>query len=477
MKDRIINMRNKFRNSPLYARFRKWLPNDLLNYFYHFPVALAAAIWYRYPAKDLIVVGVTGTSGKTTTTHLIFNILKEAGFSVSMISTVKAVIGTEVYDTGLHVTNPEPFLLQKLINQARISGSKYLVLEMTSHGLTQFRNFGINLMIGIITNVTHEHLDYHRTMKNYVLAKAKILHNVKYSILNKDDKNFRILKNLSFGRLVTFSLKKRADFNLKTFPFTTKLPGIYNKYNCLSAIAAAKMLGINDDVIRAGLQKFPGIPGRMEEVKTGKNFRVFIDFAHKPDAIKNVLETARKKTKKRVIIVFGSAGLRDRTKRPVMGEIAGRLADISVLTAEDPRTEKVNSIINQIARGAKKAEAVEVTTRNYRVKLKKGRLYNYSSNEVRSSRSTTSNNNFHYFIRIPDRRKAIRLTIRKLAQKGDLLLFCGKGHEKSMCYGTTEFPWNEKEEITKALDKINNRHSGKRSASRIQKKMILDKPE
>lgn len=462
MKATILDIWHKIRASNRFARLRRLIPDEAINYLYHFPIAIAAAIWYGYPARDLTVIGVTGTSGKTTTTHLIFNILKQAGLPVSMISTIRAVIGAREYDTGFHVTNPEPFLLQKLISEARVAGSKYMILEMTSHGLSQFRNFGTNLMIGVITNVSHEHLDYHKTMKNYVLAKAKILQNVKYSVLNKDDKNFRVLKNLSSGRLLTFGMKKRADFSLKNFPFTTKLPGVYNKYNCLAAVAVAKMLGISDDIIRVGLRKFPGIPGRMEEVKAGQKFRVFIDFAHKPDAIKNVLETARKKTKKRVIIIFGSAGLRDKTKRPIMGEISGKLADVSVLTAEDPRTENVNTIINQIAKGVLKTDAIEFTTRS-----SKQIVCDSKFREAKPHNRKQKTNNQHYFIRIPDRREAIRFAIRKLAQEGDLLLFCGKGHEKSMCYGKTEFPWNEKEEIEKALDKIEKRHSGKRSASRI----------
>ncbi len=422
----------KFCSADNIIKLRKLIPQEVVNYFYHLPVAALAALWYHYPARDLVVIGITGTDGKTTTTHLVYNILKTAGLPVSMISTVKAVVGSREYDTGLHVTNPEPFLLQKLIIQAKAAGSKFLVLEMTSHGLSQFRNFGINLTMGLITNISHEHLDYHKTMRNYVLAKSRILQNVKYSILNKDDKNFRVLKNLGSGRLVTFAIKRRADFTLKSFPFKTKLPGVYNKYNSLAAVAVSKMLGVSDEAVREGLRQFPGVSGRMEEVKLGQQFKIFIDFAHKPNALKNVLETARNQTRKRVIVVFGSAGLRDKTKRPIMGEHAGKLADISVLTAEDPRTENVNAIINQLAKGAVKAGAKEMS-------------------KYTGKQTAENSKQKHYFIKIPDRREAIRLTIQRLAKKGDVLLFCGKGHEKSMCFGKIEYPWNEKEEITKAL--------------------------
>ncbi len=416
-------------------RIRKYLPEEVVNYCYHLPKAVLAVLWYRYPARDLTVIAVTGTDGKTTTTNIIFHILNQAGFNTAMVSTVKAVIGGREYDTGLHVTNPDAWQLQKLLRRARDTGAQYLVLEVTSHGLMQYRNLGTNISTAIITNISHEHLDYHKTMHHYVLAKAKILNGVKYSILNRDDRNFRTLVNKSNGRVYTFSLKKDADLNLKKFPFKTKLYGQYNKSNCLAAIAAVKTLGIEDEIIRKGIASFPGVSGRMEEVKNKRGVRLFIDFAHKPNALKNVLETARNISKKgRVIVIFGSAGLRDVTKRPVMGEIAGKLADVSVVTGEDPRTESVNKIINQIARGVSRAGAWEFTPRNFRFVIK-------------------NNKNSHFFIKIPERDKAINFAINKLSRKNDVLLFCGKGHEKSMCFGITEYPWNEKEEILKAVAK------------------------
>lgn len=419
-----------------FKRIRKYLPDEVVNYCYHLPKAVLAVLWYRYPARDLTVIAVTGTDGKTTTTNIIFHILNKAGLNTAMVSTVKAVIGDKEYDTGLHITNPDAWQLQGLIRKARDFGAQYLVLEVTSHGLMQYRNFGTNISIAVITNISHEHLDYHKTMHNYVQAKAKILHGVKYSILNRDDRNFRTLLNKSNGRVYTFSLKKEADFNLKKFPLRTKLYGQYNKANCLAAIAAVKTLGIDDEVIKKAIFSFPGVSGRMEEVKNKLGVRLFIDFAHKPNALKNVLETAGNISQKkgRVIIIFGSAGLRDVTKRPVMGEIAGKLADIAVLTGEDPRTENVNKIINQIARGASRAGACEFTPRNFRSVMK-------------------NNKNSHFLVKIPDRARAINFAVNKLSRKKDVLLFCGKGHEKSMCFGTTEYPWNEKQEILKAVAK------------------------
>lgn len=443
------------------TKIRTLLPDDFVNNFYHLPKAVLSVLLSRYPARHLTVIAVTGTSGKTLTVNLIYHVLKTANYPVSMISTVKAVIGEKEYDTGLHVTNPDTFELQKLITKAVTSRSKYLILETTSHGLTQYRNLGANINIGVITNIAHEHLDYHKTMRNYILAKAKIFNGVKYSVLNRDDRNFRVLKNLSQGRLVTFSLTKTADFTPKTFPFRSHLFGDYNKSNCLAAISVAKILGIEDATIRRGIISFPGVSGRMEEIKKYyPNFRVFIDFAHKPNALESVLIAAKKLAKGRIIVMFGSAGLRDSTKRPIMGEIAGRLADITILTAEDPRTESLNKIINQIAKGLNKAGVVEIESRNHKSIFDKESLSLYSSTRllagrsfISSSQPSASNNSKHYFLKIPDRKKAIHFAILKLARKGDVLLFCGKGHEKSMSYGTTEYPWNEKEQIIKALDK------------------------
>ncbi|MBI3980367.1 UDP-N-acetylmuramoyl-L-alanyl-D-glutamate--2,6-diaminopimelate ligase [Candidatus Microgenomates bacterium] len=416
----------------LKTQIKKYLPLEAINYLYHFPVALMGVLFHFYPARNLTVIGVTGTSGKTTVVSIIYHLLKKAGLAVSMVSTIQAIIGDKEYDTGFHVTNPDPWQLQKYFQQAVKAGSKYFVLEITSHGLAQFRNIGAHIDLGIVTNVTHEHLDYHKTFKNYLLTKAKIFSGVKYSIINRDDKNFRLLKNLSSGRVVSFGIKNDADYTPAKYPFVTNLTGEFNKYNCLAAICAAKILGLSDELIKKSLVNIPALPGRMEEVKLGQNFRIFIDFAHKPDALEKVLQTSLKKPHKRIIVMFGVAGLRDKAKRPIMGEIATRLADISVFTAEDPRTENLGSLINQIVQGARRTNSKEISERELVSINKKLPIQ-------------------HLFLRVPDRKKAINLLINKIAQKGDIILFCGKGHEKSMCFGTTEFPWDEKKEIVDSL--------------------------
>lgn len=392
--------------------------------FYHLLTAVLFAILYRFPARKLTVIGVTGTDGKTTTTNLIYHILKEGGKKVSMISSVNAVIGEKKYDTGFHVTTPDPKDVQNFLSQSVKAGSRYFILESTSHGLSQNRLWGCLFKIGVVTNVTHDHLDYHRTYKNYLKTKGKLFDRVKTGILNRDDESYHYLNSklqATNSKVITYSLKQKADFTPQNFPFKTNLPGEYNQYNCLAAAAVASSLGILNEQIKKAMVSFKGVKGRMDEVKLGQNFRIIIDFAHAPNALKNAFQTlsSQKNKGSRLIAVFGSAGLRDRTKRPIMGEMAGKYADLIVLTAEDPRTEDVNQIIDQIAQGALKEGAKEGKT----------------------------------LFRIPDREKAIAFAIQKLAKKGDIVVTCGKGHESSMCYGRIETPWNEYQAIKKALRK------------------------
>jgi len=379
----------------------------------------------------MTVIGITGTDGKTTTAHLIYEILRKAHVKVSLISTIEAKINNVSYDTGFHVTTPSPWVLQKLMRKALDGGSKYFVLEVTSHSLDQNRVFGTSIDLGVITNISHEHLDYHRTLINYRDVKVKILRGVKYSILPADDPNFDFLKERGKGKIVTFAINKAANYTPKNTRLKLNLFGKYNLYNSLAAYAATKTIGIRSDVIKNSIAQFKGISGRMEEVVTDRNFRVFIDFAHKPNALEQVLIAGRELAKSKLIVIFGCAGLRDRLKRPIMGEIAARLADYTILTAEDPRTEDVRDIIDQIASGCSKSGLREA--------------------DKKDKKLITLKNNTKYFWRIPDRQEAINFAVRYLAKKGDLIIICGKGHEKSMCYGKTEYPWNEKLALEKAL--------------------------
>ncbi len=398
----------------------------------HLVFAIAVAVFYGFPGRKMKVIGVTGTDGKTTTTHLIYTILRHAKEKTSMVSTIEAVINSEHIDTGFHVTSPSTFNLQKMMRKAVREGCKYFVLEVTSHGLDQYRVFGASIDVALINNISHEHIDYHKSFENYRNAKAKILRGAEISILNADDKNFDYLKNRASGKVYSYGIDNDADFSLDDFKLKPKIPGKFNLYNCLAAATVAKLLGISIKDISSTISSFEGIPGRMEEVKTNnKTFKTYIDFAHKPNALEQVLKAARLKTAQKLIVVFGCAGLRDKIKRPMMGEIALRLADYVVLTGEDPRTEDVRDIIDEIAAGCLQAGGIVLNKKDKNTeKLKTDK---------------------RYFWKIPDRQEAINFAIRNLATKGDMVLICGKGHEKSMAYGNIEYPWDEKKAILKAI--------------------------
>jgi UDP-N-acetylmuramoyl-L-alanyl-D-glutamate--2,6-diaminopimelate ligase len=385
-------------------------------------MAVLATFFYQSPAKSLKVIGVTGTDGKTTTATLIHHLLVGAGKKAALITTVSAKIGAEEIPTGFHVTSPNPWKLQSLFKKIVEKGYKLVVLEATSHGLAQHRLFGCHFFMGVITNVTREHLDYHRTYENYLAAKAKLFKGVKVAVLNRDDKSYKYLKTRiqkdRKTKIVTFGIKNKADFTPKSFKFKTKLLGEYNRYNCLAAITVASSLGLSEAKIKQGISSFREIGGRLEAIDEGQDFQVYIDFAHTPNALKQMLKTLKESLgkDKKLIVVFGCAGLRDREKRPLMGEIASKLADRAILTAEDPRTEDVSEIIDQIAVGCQKSGGVEGRT----------------------------------FFKTPDRAEAIRFAIKK-AKQGDIVVICGKGHEKSMCFGRTEYPWSDQREARRTL--------------------------
>lgn len=387
------------------------LSQEFINNFYHLPKAVLANTVYGFPARGMKVIGVTGTDGKTTTVNMIYQILKAAGKKVSMISTINAVIAGKVYDTGFHVTSPDPYMVQKLIKQAKNGGDEYLVLEVTSHALDQYRFWGIEFNVGVITNITHEHLDYHKTFQNYLNSKLKLIKNAEFAIINQN------LESKLTRKAITFGLVK-GDFNQKDVELKLKIPGDYNKENALAALAAAFVLKIDKRVVRNALENFQKISGRMEEIENQRGIKIFIDFAHTPNALEQALKTLREQTQGRLIAVFGSAGKRDVEKRGLMGQTAGKLADILVITAEDPRGE-LEIINKQILAGAKKAGK-------------------YLDKNI--------------FV-IEDRKKAIKFAIDEIAKRGDVVGIFGKGHEASMNLdGKKEIPWSDKTMVEKVLD-------------------------
>ena len=364
-------------------------------------LGLLASAWYGHPSKKLKIIGVTGTDGKTTTVTFIYWILKKAGKKVGLISTVSAKIGKKEFETGLHVTNPEPLKLQEFLAKMVEEKCEYVVLEVTSHGLDQERVAGADFDTGVLTNITHEHLDYHKSWQAYRRAKAKLFEEVSLAVLNKDDKSFNYISRFvpKKGKIISYTLKKATDLNLKDIVLSE-----YNLANALAAVAVTREMGVSEKDIKTALSSFKLPTGRLEKINEGQDFDVYIDFAHTPNALEKVLSHLRKKTKRKLIAVLGSAGERDKEKRFLMGEIAAWLADVSIFTAEDPRTENIHKILDQMAQGTKKAGGT--------------------------------------FVRIPLRGEAITYGL-SIAKKGDTVVIAGKGHEKSMSYDGVEHPWSD----------------------------------
>ena len=434
-------------------------------------VTWIAAAFYDWPGRKLTVIGVTGTDGKTTTTNLIYQILLAAQIKAGMISTVNAVIGNEVLDTGFHVTTPDAHDVQRYIAKMVEAGLTHVVLETTSHGWAQYRVDACEFDIGVVTNITHEHMDEHGSYENYRAAKARLFSsleitsekrqgNPRLGVINRDDaKSFDFLNEFIKVRKLNYGLNEDADvravdvsyspsgihFTAKSRDFnvavSSKLVGAYNVSNCLAALTATIYgLKIKPEIAAQGIASLEGISGRMERIDMGQNFTAIVDFAHTPNALKVTLEAAREMLKSatesfdkensdnsaravtkfpRVIAVFGSAGLRDKAKRRMMAEISSELADLTVLTAEDPRTESLDGILEEMAAGARSKGGREGET----------------------------------FWRVPDRGEAIRFAV-YLAREGDIVISCGKGHEQSMCFGAREHLWDDRTAMRAALAEL-----------------------
>ena len=416
-----------------------------------------AAAYHDHPARKLIVIGVTGTDGKTTTSTLIHRILQTySGDKAGLISTIAAEIGAQSVDTGFHVTTPSAPQIQAFLAEMVAAGMKYAVLEMTSHGLAQGRLNGVDLDAAVLTNITHEHLDYHKTFEAYRAAKGRMFamlrasskkpNQPKISVINADDANAEFFAEFTKPhpmipvtereriKAVTYGIESAADVRGsdiihlpgytqfvvrregKTDVFHLALVGRFNVYNALAAISVTRALGVSMETIQRGLLSVTAIPGRLERIDEGQPYIALVDFAHTPNALKNALTAARTLTGRRLICVFGCAGLRDREKRRMMPEIAVRLADFSIFTAEDPRTESLAEILATMADAAIKAGGRERAT----------------------------------FARVPDRGAAILQACQR-AGEGDVVIVCGKGHEQSMAFGTVEYAWDDRAALRAAI--------------------------
>ena len=409
-------------------------------------LAWLAAATQNFPARKLRMIGVTGTDGKTSTSSMIHHILTQAGVKAGMISTVNALVGDKEIDTGFHVTTPDSPDIQAYLAEMVRAGMTHCILESTSHGLAQGRAIASEFDIAVVTNVTHEHFDYHGNYQRYLEAKGllfeslwvtsqKSIGNPRLAILNKDDKSYGYMKRVATPNQISYSRINQADIwadnivnrtselyfdcHIDEHVYQVKSPmvGIYNVSNALAALATCILgLGVDPKSAVAALATQNTVPGRMETINLGQNFTAIVDFAHTPYALEAALETARSLTDGKVIAVFGSAGLRDREKRRMMPIASIKGADITILTAEDPRTESLDDILQDMAEAAVCVGGVEGKS----------------------------------FYRVPDRGDAIRKAI-ELAEPGDLVMSCGKGHEQSMCFITTEYNWDDRTAMRAAL--------------------------
>ncbi len=389
--------------------------------------------FFGFPSKRLRLVGITGTNGKTTVTYLVKSILEAAGKKVGIIGTNKCFIGERELDfSSCMPTTPSALELAQIFKEMADSDCEYVVMEVSSHALALKRVFGLRFEVGVFTNLTRDHLDFHKTMEEYLAAKAKLFDISKKGVVNSD--SAAGLKIISMCRCPVISvgihdadiLASAISLGEDFVEFTVSesgekhnlhlnIPGKFSVYNALCAAGAARALGISYESITAGLASAGNVKGRVELVPTDTPYRVFIDYAHSPDGLSNILHTARGFTRGRVIVLFGCGGDRDRTKRAVMGEIAGNLADFSIITSDNPRTENPIDIIEEIKCGIDRT-------------------------------------NGEYII-IVNRREAIEYAL-KTAGERDTVLLCGKGQETYQIIGDKKLHFDEREVIREILDKI-----------------------
>ena len=374
---------------------------------YHYAQSVFATTRYGRPARKMHVIGVTGTNGKTTTCFMIWNMLKEAGFKTGLMTTVAWGVDKLTPELG-HMTTVDAITLNKRISEIKKQGAEYLVLEVTSHALAEHRTLGIPIEIAVFTNLTHDHLDYHRTFVKYRDAKGKLFKKAKFSIFNADDAATRFYE-MSTKKYTTYGInygdKKAKDIKLGVsgvkysygdMKIETNIPGEFNVYNSLAAAIVGEQLGLTKEQIEKGIKTLESVEGRMNVINEGQSFTVIVDYAHAPDALEKVFESI-KNHKGKVIAVHGGAGRRDPSTRPIRGMILGKYADIVIITEDDSRDEDPEKIAAGFIEGAIKAG------------------------------KTLDKDLFKEL----DREKAIELAI-NMAKKGDIVLILGKGHEKTI---------------------------------------------
>jgi UDP-N-acetylmuramoyl-L-alanyl-D-glutamate--2,6-diaminopimelate ligase len=396
-------------------------------------LAIAAANFFEHPGAALQMVAVTGTNGKTTTTSLIDSIVKASGAKTGLFGTI--AYHTPAGDYPAPNTTPESVDLQGFLAETRDAGGRYAVLEASSHALSMDRLWGCHFAAAVFTNLTREHMDYHKTFEDYFAAKRRLFAGTgagapEVAVLNTDDEYGKRLAGLA-KNTVTYGLETAAEITTKKFQLTfsglsfsaqtpkgrvqvsSNLVGRINVYNILAAIGAAQALGLSNEIIEAGIRNLESVSGRFQRIDSGQPFFVVVDYAHTDDALESLIRTARELNPKgRIITLFGCGGGKDRTKRPVMGEVAGRLSDLTILSNDNPKMEDPLKIISDIVVGVQKT-------------------------------------NGKYMIE-PDREKAIGLAIDQ-AHEGDIVLLAGKGHEDYQILGDRTLKFDDREQARRAL--------------------------
>ncbi len=391
-------------------------------------LACVADVFYDYPSKKLKLIGVTGTNGKTTTTFLTKYILEEAGYKVGLIGTNKNMIGD--MEIPSERTTPESLELTELFAQMAEEKVDFAVMEVSSHSLSLDRVYSCDFAVGAFTNLTRDHLDFHGTMEEYFEAKAKLFEMCRIGVVNIDDESGRRLASSNSCEMLTYGMESGSDvlasgteFSDNGVDFTCDIlgrakrfhintPGKFSVYNALCAAAICTACGVSPEIIANGLSRASGVCGRAEIVPTNGNYTVMIDYAHTPDGVENILKSVRGFARGRVVILFGCGGDRDRTKRPLMGKIAGELADFCIVTSDNPRTEEPSSIIEEIIPGVIEAGGE--------------------------------------YIVIENRKEAIRYALLN-ARDNDVIVLAGKGHETYQILKDGKIDFDEREVIREIL--------------------------
>lgn len=436
---------------------RKFVPDSIAD-FYHLSRGVIACWWYGNPGKSLRVIGVTGTNGKTSTCHFITSVLESSGRRVGMMTTINFKIGEVVTENNLKMTTASPFLLQKLLRQMVKAGCQDAVVEVTSIGLDQHRLHGIRFHTAVFTNLTHDHLDYHKTMENYRKSKEKLFSARPHlSVVNVDDPTCEHFLKYTANKTITYSIKERSDVMAKKvyqrpggtdFVLLTvgrqatvnlPLPGTFNVYNALAAAAVGIGLDISIDKVIEGLHRVQAVPGRMEVIDSGQAFTVIVDYAHTPDALQKVYETVKPTVRGKLISVLGATGRRDKTKRPILGALAGRYADYVIVTNEDPYDEDPLAIIDEVVEGVPRGRP-----------NRGGRLRINKESEIPIKYKDLGEDIWWW--RVPDRREAIVKAL-AMARPQDVILVTGKGAEKVMAVGDKLVPWSDRQVLEELLVK------------------------